>query len=245
MGLRAKTKSIFYMHPKELFSLVAREVLNRGYTGLNELDKKIIAHIVPQRSGYFVELGANDGIRQSNTYRLQKRYGWTGLLIEPSPLKFSQCVQNRAFGNAPDIKCAACVPFEFQDKFVEMEYSDLMSVAIGLDLSREDASQQVERGLPFLASPLYRHYFGAPARTLTSLLDEVGAPANFDLLSLDVEGNELAVLRGLDLIRYRPRWILAECRDDCVPIYLQAADYRQREVLSDCGTYRDILFRAT
>ena len=224
---------------------VARGILQQGSYGLEQLDLKLIAAIKPRLGdGYFVELGANDGLRQSNTYLLQKRYGWTGLLIEPSPVRYLECVRNRSFGQRPAIHCAACVDPSYGAPFVEMEYSDLMSVASGLDLTREEVLQQAERGLPFLGDFAYRHRFGATARTLTSLLVEVNAPAHFDLLSLDVEGNELSVLRGLDLDRYHPCWILAECRGDAVPQHLEKAGYRQAEVLNDGGTYRDILFRA-
>jgi hypothetical protein len=51
-----------------------------------------------------------------------------------------------------------------------------------------------------------------PARTLTSLLDEIGAP-EVDLLSLDVEGFEPQVLAGLNLEKYPPRWILVEVHE--------------------------------
>ncbi len=35
-------------------------------------------------NGYYIDIGANDGITYSNTYILEKYYNWTGLLIEPS-----------------------------------------------------------------------------------------------------------------------------------------------------------------
>jgi hypothetical protein len=35
--------------------------------------------------GYFVEAGAHDGFTQSNTYLLERRHGWRGLLVEPMP----------------------------------------------------------------------------------------------------------------------------------------------------------------
>ena len=51
------------------------------------------------------------------------------MLIEPSPRRFVEYVANRRFGTAPKIRCAACVPFGFSDRFIEIEDSDLMSVA--------------------------------------------------------------------------------------------------------------------
>ena len=49
-----------------------------------------------------------------------------------------------------------------------------------------------------------------PTRTLDDILDEAEAPAPIDLLSVDVEGHELEVLRGFDFARWQPRLILLE-----------------------------------
>lgn len=125
-----------------------------------------------------------------------------------------------------------------------MDYSDLVSVIHGLQLDRTEVLLHVERGVSFLPNPAICHRFGAVARTLMALLDEVGAPFDLDLLSLDVEGIELSVLQGLDFSRYRPRWILAERRYDSVPHYFVGPGYRLDRVLSNSGSYRDILFRS-
>jgi FkbM family methyltransferase len=208
------------------------------------LDKKLLTHIQPQTGGFFVELGANDGVRQSNTYKLQKSFGWTGLLIEPSPRQFLKCLENRSFGKVPAIKCAACVPFDYTDKFVEMEEADLMAVSKGLYLSDDRAIAHAELGQQFLPDDRLRHQYGALARTLTSLLDEVNAPAIFDLLSLDVEGNEISVLQGLDFKRYTPQWILVEVYcDKVVENYLFPYGFSKVAVLSNRGMYQDILFQ--
>jgi hypothetical protein len=51
------------------------------------------------------------------------------------------------------------------------------------------------------------------ARTLTSVLEEAGT-TSIDFLSLDVEGFEPQVLRGLDFDRFQPEWILIEHGQD-------------------------------
>ena len=225
-----------------LKALLSRNLLRQGSTGLNKLDLKLIEVIKPKMNGYFVELGANDGLRQSNTYKLQKEFGWSGLLIEPSPRRFVECIENRDFGKSPDIRCAACVPFDFNDRFVEIEDADLMSVAKGLCVSDDLAVEHANEGAQFLADAKMRHSYGALALTLTSVLDDVKAPSEFDLLSLDVEGNELAVLKGLDFLKYKPKWILVETRGSELSQYLLDLGYELRATLSHSEAYSDLLY---
>ena len=40
-------------------------------------DRHVISTIYPQkRNGFFVEIGAYDGVESSNTYVLEKDFGW-------------------------------------------------------------------------------------------------------------------------------------------------------------------------
>ena len=50
------------------------------YFSLNDLDKKLEKYL-DFDYGYFVELGANDGVNQSNTLFFERFRGWKGVLI--------------------------------------------------------------------------------------------------------------------------------------------------------------------
>lgn len=78
---------------------------------------------------------------------------------------------------------------------------------------------------------------------MTGLLDEVNAPSAFDLLSLGVEGNELAVLRGLDFHKYQPKWMLIETRVKEISDYVSDHCYEEVSKLSEHDSYSDILYR--
>lgn len=172
---------------------------------LNDLDRKLEKYL-PQRGGFFVELGANDGFTQSNTYYFEKLRGWRGILIEPIPQLYAQVVRNRPRSRV--FNCA-CVPFDFEGPSVTMTYANLMSVVKGgigdleLESQHIDAAEQVQQ--------LQAYEVTVPTRTLTSILEGCGV-TRIDLLSLDVEGFESDVLRGLDLDRFHPQYILIELK---------------------------------
>ena len=62
--------------------------------GLDKLDVKLEQY-VDFDNGFFIEAGANDGIKQSNTLYFEKYRNWRGLLIEPIPELAMKCRKNR------------------------------------------------------------------------------------------------------------------------------------------------------
>lgn len=171
---------------------------------LHDLDIKL-DRIIDKDGGYFVEAGGNDGYTQSNTYWLERFRGWRGLLVEPMPDLARQAEIERP-GSV--VVQAALVPADHPEPTVEMQFGDLMSVVRG---SREDEREWTGYGLVLGWRDPYD--VEVPARPLSDILDEVEAPAEIDLLSLDVEGFEIAALRGLDLDRHAPRHIVVEMHD--------------------------------
>lgn len=159
--------------------------------------------------GFFIEAGANNGYIQSNTYYLEKKRNWRGVLVEGIPQLYQECLKNR--GRSLIFNCAL-VSNEFKDKHVTMHFADLMSMVDG-------AMNDTRAQLSHLSSGVSvqkldgTYEVSVPARTLTSVLDEAGISEPIDFFSLDVEGYELEVLKGLDISKYRPKYILIEVRN--------------------------------
>lgn len=198
--------------------------LKRGrYFSINQLDRQL-EQLLDFDGGYFVELGANDGVSQSNSLYFERRRGWRGLLVEPVPHNYLKCRQNRSSATA--VYCAACVPFGYQQEFVKLAYANLMSTPLGLESDLSDPLAHAASGTRFLPKGETVVEFGAVAKPLNSLLIDAEAPSRIDFLSLDVEGAELDVLKGIDHSRYRFRYILTESRDiDRITSFLRERGY--------------------
>ncbi len=209
----------------------------RKYYGAENLDEKIEKYLNFD-DGFYVELGANDGLNQSNTYYFEKFRNWQGVLIEPSPHIFLKLIANRSSKNA--IFCNACVSFGFDQRFVEIIYSNLMSSPLNLESDIDDPVSHANLGTKFLEYTEKLYTFGAPAKTLNSILLESNAPKLIDFLSLDVEGAEIEVLKGVDHDVFRFRFICVEVRDfKKMETYLNEKGYELVEQLS----VHDFLFR--
>ncbi len=139
-----------------------------------------------EHKGFYVDVGANDGIFVSNTYALSRR-GWRGICIDPNPEAFAALTRNRpqdvclnvAIGSAPG----------------EVELAWQEGITEGSSVGRRaEGSRSCKVRLS----------------TLTEVLREQNAPHDFELLSIDVEGMEDQVLGGLDWTEYRPRLVIME-----------------------------------
>jgi FkbM family methyltransferase len=202
----------------ELYSLPAVE----------DIDRKLEAYL-PEK-GIFVEAGAHDGFTQSNTYYLEWKKKWTGVLVEPIPHLYQECVKERSRSQVFNY---ALVPFEYQKDFVEMNYAYLMSTVDGALQSSEAQQQHLQKAKGFYNVSPYK--LQVPAKNLTAVLQQAGV-SKIDFLSLDVEGYELNVLNGLDFTKHAPDYILVECLNarerEKVEQYLLFKHYKSIDKLS-------------
>ncbi|MDB4192545.1 hypothetical protein N9599_00005, partial [Candidatus Pelagibacter sp.] len=94
----------------------------KKYYGKNKLDQQLEKYL-DFHNGFFIELGAYDGVTQSNTLFYEKNKGWRGILIEPSKDIYKKCKKNRSKKNFYFNR--ACVSFKFKKNFIELVYSGL------------------------------------------------------------------------------------------------------------------------
>lgn len=151
----------------------------------------------PKGNGVVVDAGAL-GKDVSNSYDLLSQLGWRGVLIEANPNLWERIERDFAGMNSSLVRCAV---------------SDVEGPVV-LHLGVVDGVSSIMRGAAEAWGPL-RGNVEVQARRLGAILDEQKVPRSFDLLSLDIEGMDVAVLN--DLIQntsYRPRWIFLEASFD-------------------------------
>lgn len=155
-------------------------------------DQHIIKKIFPGKTGgFFIELGACDGKSISNTYALEKYFGWTGLCIEPNDSYWKKLGKNRKCHISHDCVYSDVREVEFT------KHGVLSGVTSHIDLHtyvKNEGSVQVKK----------------TTNTLTTLLDAVNAPNVIEYLSLDTEGTEFEILKGLDLEKYKILYMTIE-----------------------------------
>lgn len=221
----------YHRFRRKVFEMFGSEVYSRP--SLNNIDKKL-EHYLAKKNGFFIEVGANNGFAQSNTYYLERFKQWQGILIEPIPELYKQCVKERA--NSQVFNCAL-VSNNFQDSYVTMKYSGLMSLVAGVFNNKEQEEKHIQGGMKCQKN-IVTYEIRVPARTLTSILEECHID-RIDFLSLDVEGFELEVLKGLNFKKYKPNYLLIETEEyEMIISYLES--YYQ---YVDNLTHHDYLFK--
>lgn len=134
--------------------------------------------------GYFVEVGSTDGTNLSNTYLLEKGYNWDGICIDADPTEWESLQEKRdcATSNA----CISSVSGEEVSYLVQSCYSGIETHTEKKDYPNEDGVVD------------YKETITLTTKTLDEVLREKQAPTFIEYVSIDTEGSELEVLKGID-----------------------------------------------
>ncbi|WP_158289030.1 FkbM family methyltransferase [Rubrivivax albus] len=178
-----------------------------------------------KRGGFFVEFGATDGVRLSNTWLLEQRHGWHGICIEPNPRSFARLQANRQC-----ITSNLCIGPHTGDKVrfvLAEEYGGLVD-----DMA---ADMHGEKRAAYAADPANLVEFETVS--LHDALTRLGAPRDIDYLSIDTEGSEYAILQAFPFHQWRIRLITVEHNfspmRDKIRNLLEPLGYRRTEAQWD------------
>jgi len=175
-----------------------------------------------RRGGVFVEAGAYDGVTGSNTAFFERVRGWHGLLVEPSA---ALAARARRVRTSP-VHEVALAPCAGRARFIDVRAGYRM-------MSGLEASYPADMLHALRANERHEEQvIEVPTRPLHALLDEAGL-ARVDLVSLDVEGAETAVLESFPFHRFH---VEAWCIENntharALPDRMARHGYRRRAIL--------------
>lgn len=204
--LRKKWTNKYYAKALHIYGQYAEDIILDHFMGNPD-------------DGFYIDIGANDPNKFSNTLRFYKR-GWSGINIEPNPVKhedicaYRQRDINLNVGIGPD---AIVLPFyvinpdtlsTFDKKVADIAVSDGFKLDKIIDV-------QVIR--------------------LDAMLDEHSKGRAIDFMSIDVEGFEVPVLSSNNWNKYRAHFVMLE---------VNRAEAEIKEFMTNIG-YIDIFSNGT
>lgn len=167
------------------------------------LQRIINDRFTPDRPGVFVEVGAYDGERFSNTSWLADN-GWRGIYIEPSP-QFAQWCRLRHLLNDVTVLNVAAGRESTEATLMQVGSLSTISAETFDEYARISwAKKQVDK-------ELQRHV--TRISMLDHILESSGVAVGFDVLVVDVEGYEESVFEGFDVQRWKPVIMIVELCD--------------------------------
>jgi len=197
------------------------------------LDVKLDKLFGCKSNGIYIEVGAFDGLTQSNTAFFEFYRSWSGILIEPSKHAYDLCCKSRPKSINLNL---CCVSSDYQQKTIFGDFNSVTMASVNGDRLKSQNLVEVN------------------CMTLNNIIREHIPNKSIDFLSLDTEGYELNVLKGLDLSVNRPKFLLIEIYKseyDKIADYLCSHNYTLHSNFSNYniidnpiwdGTHNDFLF---
>ena len=172
--------SLILMHLKnsESYSQLGQDIFV-----LNELREK--------REGFFIEIGAGDGLYLSNTYLLEKNFGWTGILVEPNKSLYNSCINLRQCITINQLVLGQNHP---SIKFFEKSVGEFSHSEGYGDITASEIESTYE----------------VSAIRFEEIFKGLSIVPDIDFLSIDTEGSEVEILKSIDFSRFKPKIICIE-----------------------------------
>jgi FkbM family methyltransferase len=164
-----------------------------------EQDLWVLNTLNSKKNGYFVEIGAHNGVDLSNTYMFEKYYNWNGMCIEANPHTYNDLIKNRKCvcvnalldsGNyTKSLNCIGEMSFisnENNSSFVKKLEDNLVSNNIKYDVIKQNTC------------------------SLESVFNSYDVPDIIDYMSIDIEGMEYDVLKVFPFSKYHINTLTVE-----------------------------------
>lgn len=197
-----------------------------GYSQYGQ-DKKIFNFLKKEEGekGFFIDIGAHDGVTYSNSNAFEKHFNWNGICIEPHPIVFEKLKENR---NCILENCAIS-NIEGELEFIAASgYAEMLSGFNREDVIKDSLKNQ-KGSYEKIKVNTYR---------LDTILNRYDV-STADFCSIDVEGNEMNVIKSLNWDNYRIKYLCIEANKEIEDII----NYLSPWYIKECGLGGDVILK--
>lgn len=156
-----------------------------------------------KNKGFFLEIGADDGIRFSNCKFFEETLKWDGIAIEAREQAYNKLIKNR--------KCN-CIHAVLSDIEENTTFLDIKGYGLGLSglIDKYDKRHVMRINNEIKNINNEGHdIINVKTEKLNNILDKYNV-TNIDFLSIDTEGSEIDILKTLDFNKYNINVITIE-----------------------------------
>jgi FkbM family methyltransferase len=158
----------------------------------NFQDLLVLVKLNFKKRGFFVEFGAGNGIDYSNTYLLEKKYLWNGIICEPAKIFHNKLKKNRRCFIEKD------AIWHSSNNFLEFNEDKNPHFSHIKGISRSKYGKGINKS------------YKVKTISLIDMLNKYNAPKIIDFLSIDTEGSEFKILKNFNFEAYKFRVICIE-----------------------------------
>ena len=182
-------KYLYFFFNKILSNLSFKRSYSQG-----SMDLVLKSIFNNKQNGVYIDVGCQHPIKNNNTYLLFKK-GWTGINIDLDRVNIDLFNYNRP--NDFNFNIAISDKIEELDLYYYHQKSPINTLDV--NVSKKQGSK-IEKTIKIQTN------------TLTNIINKTTIN-DIDVLSIDVEGFELKVLKGLDFNKFKPKIIITEFLD--------------------------------
>jgi FkbM family methyltransferase len=144
-----------------------------------------------KKGGLFIEFGAANGVSNSNTFLLEKKFNWKGILVEPAKSFYKELKRKR--------NCYIENKIVYKDSKSKLIFYE----SYNPELSTINLSNNHNRDF-------VRSKYELETISLNDLLRKYNMPKIIDYLSIDTEGSEFDILNKFNFKEFKFRIITCE-----------------------------------
>jgi len=176
-----------------------------------------------KRNGFFVEFGAANGVLHSNTFLLEKKFNWNGIVAEPAKKYYKSLLSNR--------KCNVSNKIIWKSSNLKLLFNEtfqgLASTIDSFSLLDIHKSARITQNKKYLVTTI----------SLNDLLDNFNAPRIIDYLSIDTEGSEFEILNNFNFKKYKFRVITCEIFSNKRKLNSLLYNHNYRQIFKDVSGF--------